>query len=973
MPRTQLEPVVRHLHQMAGTHATSERSDAELLQHFVEHREESAFTALLTRHGGLVMAVCRRHLPCRHDAEDAFQATFLALVRHAASIRHTEAIGSWLYRVAYRIAQKAGTDMARRSARERQSVRAARTSAASDAALRDLQRVVDDEVRRLPEKFRAPFLLCCLEGKTRGEAARELGWTEGTVGGRVAEARRRLQRRLARRGVSLSVALCMAALAPEVEAALPRLLLDATRRAALQSAAGSSTGGVISASVAALAQGATQTMWSAKAKMATVLLVMLGLLTAGTVTHRSLAARDPSTAEGSALPGETDKPAPETKADHRKPPADGAESVAVKGHVVGPDGKAVGGAQVLLIPAPWTDTGAKAHREVRATSGPDGQFNFRARRSEFERWTALVAWAPGYGPGWVEAARVPESEQVLKLVADTPIVGRIIDLEGRPIRGAVLRVEEVQASPTEDLTRAFAAWQVDADRGRDALSKYLPRPGWAGVTEQVTTNADGRFRITGVGRERLAVLKVRGDTIEHKTLHVFCRPGVDVVARTKPDPEKMRPGMSRGAQPAVYGPTFEHAAAPCKPIVGVVKELATGKPVAGVSISGNAENRWWGDYAQTKTDAAGQFRLFGVGKANHYTLSAYAGDPYVPSQQGVTDSEGLKPLTVNFTIVRGVLVKGRITDKQTGQPVFCALWYFPLADNVFFKDLPGKQWYQRVTQGHRTDRNGNFRLTALPGAGVIKVRAEDEAMGRYTEAVLDPAHKSRSYRDDGEGGLGQSFLSAGGAIETLTGHHAYRLIEPAPGTDSITCDIALDRGNQVTGTVVGPGDKPLAGAMALGLTALGGAVSLKDASFTATTLNSARPRTVAFVHRGRKLAGHISLRGDEKGPVTVKLEPWAAVAGRALDEDGNALTDAECRVSYHSNMIRWLFESSRTQVRTDATGHFRVEGLFPGVPFGLSFARKGKFHDPGDAYRKLSVGAGQTHEVGDVRTKVFGP
>jgi protocatechuate 3,4-dioxygenase beta subunit len=653
---------------------------------------------------------------------------------------------------------------------------------------------------------------------------------------------------------------------------------------------------------------------------------------------------------------------------------DAADKVEVKGRVLDPDSKPVKGADVLLIPEPWSEAGAKARRSVRATSDADGRFQFGVSRPEFVRWTTLVAVAPGYGPAMAAAEKVPQAEQTLKLVEDVPIAGRVIDLEGRPIKGAVVKVQSVQAAPEGNLTAALKAWREGgADRGTAALSLYLGRPGWAGIVEEVTTDADGRFRITGVGRERLAVLRLEGDAIEHKILHVLCRPGADIAALTKRDPEKEMPGMPRHAQPAVYGPTFEHAALPCKPIVGVVKDRATGKPVAGVSVFGHAANHWWGDEAKTKTDAEGRFRLVGVAKGASYQVRAWAGQPYLPSQQSVADSEGLTPLTVNFEVVRGVLVKGRITDKQTGKPVFCALWYFPLADNKYFKDLPGKEWYEHVSMGLRTDKDGRFSLTVLPGSGVIKVRAEDEAMGLYTEAVMDPAHKSRAYDDEGDGGLGQSFLNAGGGIETLTGHHAYRLIEPEQGADTLTCDIELDRGQKVTGTVTDPEGKPLAGATAEGLTALGGgAVSLKDASFTAQALNPARPRTVAFVHKERKLAGHVELRGDEKGPVTMKLEPWGAVAGRALDEEGNPLADAEFHVGYHNNMIRWLFEADRKWPKTDREGRFRVEGLFPGVPFSIGFVKKGKYRDPGDDYRKLSVKPGQTNDLGDVKTKPLG-
>jgi RNA polymerase sigma factor (sigma-70 family) len=281
MPFGQLDAVSRHLRKLAGTLAARELTDADLLGRYVSDRDEAAFAAIVERHGGLVWSVCRRLLSRTEDVEDAFQATFLVLIRKATTIRQRGAIASWLYGVAYRTAMKAKKSSASR--RERQSPTLVREpeQPISVAALRELQTLLDQEVERLPEKYRAPFVLCCLEGKSRAEAARDLGWKEGTIAGRVAGARERLQHRLARRGVALTSALCAGALAgPEASGAVPAALSVATMRAA----AGDCKGAV-SAEAVRLAKSVLQGMVVSKAKAGAALALALGIL-AGGVTAR---------------------------------------------------------------------------------------------------------------------------------------------------------------------------------------------------------------------------------------------------------------------------------------------------------------------------------------------------------------------------------------------------------------------------------------------------------------------------------------------------------------------------------------------------------------------------------------------------------------------------------------------------------------------------------------------------------------
>src|SRR5579884_830551 len=197
MATAQLGTLMRHLQGLtAGRH----RTDRQLLDDFAARGDQAAFADLVGRHGPLVWRVCRRMLGHEQDAEDAFQATFLVLARHAGAIRRREALASWLHGVAYRTAMKAKRSAARR--RKHEAERRARTpEAAAGPRWDDVQAALDEELCRLPGPFRAAFTLCVLGGKSGPEAAAELGIKEGTVSSRLTRARRRLQQALARRGV----------------------------------------------------------------------------------------------------------------------------------------------------------------------------------------------------------------------------------------------------------------------------------------------------------------------------------------------------------------------------------------------------------------------------------------------------------------------------------------------------------------------------------------------------------------------------------------------------------------------------------------------------------------------------------------------------------------------------------------------------------------------------------------------------
>jgi RNA polymerase sigma factor (sigma-70 family) len=339
-------------------------SDRQLLTRFVAHRDEDAFAELVRRHGGTVWRVCRRVLHQEADAEDAFQAVLLLLARKAASIRKGEAVGSWLYGVAYRTALKARQAAIRRQKREARAASPAPPQPPwGEAALRELQRILDEEVQRLADKYRAPFILCCLEGLGRAEAAQELGWKEGTLASRLAQARALLHKRLARRGITLTAALTAVALVQGSASAAPAALLQAAAQGAL---AGKSMAGLSPAAIA-LADTVLPTLAMAHGKTALALVLALPLvLTSAGVTAFP------------AVAGLFAQQAPPAQANAMELPAEPSDVWSV---AVSPDGK------LLAAGAGWWDRPGEVGVWDLATRQP-------LRRFAEDRGVASVAFSP---------------------------------------------------------------------------------------------------------------------------------------------------------------------------------------------------------------------------------------------------------------------------------------------------------------------------------------------------------------------------------------------------------------------------------------------------------------------------------------------------------------------------------------------------------------------------------------------------
>jgi RNA polymerase sigma factor (sigma-70 family) len=293
MATGQTSEFIQHLRRAVLLRDGAGLTDGQLLGDYLSRRAEAALATLVRRHGPMVWGVCRRVLRNYHDAEDAFQATFLVLVRKAASIASRGLLANWLYGVAHQTALNARRAGAKRRARERQVAEVPEPEAVPQELWQDLRPLLDRELSRLPDKYRAPVVLCELEGVTRKEAARQLGVPEGTVAGRLARARTMLARRLARHGLALSGGLLAVLLAQNgAPAGVPTSVVSSTIKAATLLTAGQgAAAGLISAPVAALTAGVLKTMLLTKFKTAAVVLLAVALLGtgAGWLTHQALA------------------------------------------------------------------------------------------------------------------------------------------------------------------------------------------------------------------------------------------------------------------------------------------------------------------------------------------------------------------------------------------------------------------------------------------------------------------------------------------------------------------------------------------------------------------------------------------------------------------------------------------------------------------------------------------------------------
>jgi RNA polymerase sigma factor (sigma-70 family) len=949
MTTTPTKTVLRHIRGMIAAEQTGQLADGELLERFAARREEAAFAALVRRHGPLVFGVCRRVLHNRHDAEDAFQAAFLALARHAGVVGRRGSVGGWLHLVAYRAAVRARSRALKREEHERRAEQRATADPLAELTGRELLALLDEELQRLPDVYREPLVLCYLEGRTRDEAAREFGCSLGTMKRRLERAREALRMRLTARGVALPAALLAAALAPEAgSGAVPATLATAALNAALAQ-------GTVPAAVAELAAGALGGAGSAKFRAAAVVLFAIGALALGAGALATQFASTPAAAAPAPVAAADGKEAAKP-AEKPAPPGETKE-MTVSGRVLDLDGKPLADTDVVVCAregvmlSSWQGW-ASYRKEVlgRTKSDKDGGYRLTVPRPNpllNLRSVHVVAAAAGHGLAWKSLdPDADRAEAELKLSAVQRVAGRLVGLQGEGAAGVTVHVAKV--------TRK-------AENGERWDNSTLSPP--ADLSLSATTDAEGNFVLGGFGPGLKLELEIRDARYERKDEWL-------VETGDKKKCENLRLVLGAG-----------------RCVEGRVVYADTGKPVP------NARLILANPIVSAKADEQGRFKValfgpsdYGNGPERGVGVHAFPhpGEPYLNAFAETDFPRGVVHREVEVKLPRGVLVRGKVTEAGSGKPVAGA-----------YVTHAGLRETYAVT-----GPDGSYQLGVPAGTGYLLAT---HPSGEYVPQILGSL---------GGGVNNPAGGSAEKPAGDRCYFHAIVGVTAKAGEDGKEVNVSLRRGVTMTGRVVGPDDKPVAHAV-LFVSApyrprqenTMHPVDVQNGRFELRGLDPEKTYRLLFLDHPRKLNplmtveaiesfGQLLLRpllGPEnkhgatvevvpkqvKEELAVKLAPCGSAKVRFVDGDGKPLAKYSPWLqlvvtpgpTIHqalqdkvlaAEVVTLMGRFGDGDLATDDKGYVTFEGLIPGATYRLKKTRQ---EPNNEIIKEFTTEAGKTLEL----------
>ncbi len=572
--------------------------------------------------------------------------------------------------------------------------------------------------------------------------------------------------------------------------------------------------------------------------------------------------------------------------DRVAPPA--TEQIVVTGQVLDPAGRPVPGADVALQGHHYNWFKPSPKPDVTKT---DAQGNFRIEVSseqyangEPRDWperARIVASADGFGTAGVKySALGTEKHAVIRLMPDEPIDGRIVNLEGRPVAGAKIDVFSVTTNDEQDITAWVAAprdgvpFHNSQANGRPQIELTTDNEGSRyAATARFTTDADGRFRIAGIGRNRFVKLNLAGGGVVATDLRVVTLPidsfHMKWYADDNPPPEP------------IHGAKFQFVAEPSPPIEGVVRDAKTGAPLAGVRVWSESFSgqRVAGDFRlKTVSDDAGHYRLEGMPRGRGNRIAAIPRDdqPYFMREFDVPAADGLEAVTCDLELHRGVLITGRVTAKATGAPLHARLLYVPHPDNPRMADipefnsrrLPGPQWR------YETDDRGNYSIVGLPGRGYLGLPMLFDVPAPTQQGVeqLATLPKREAF-----------YKTTSMFFPHWESYVAVRELDIGEQDERAAADFEISSGERMPLQIVDSAGQALGGAEAYGLWPRHQYHVDRDlpAMVDVLGLRPDEKRRVLLYHKERNLAGALVVCKGDSGETTVtaKLLPCATVKG----------------------------------------------------------------------------------------------
>lgn len=904
-------------------------TDQQLLERYLDSRDEAAFSELVHRHELPVLKACRQVLRSAADVDDAFQATFLVLLRRGREVRWQPSLRGWLVAVAHRIAVRLAVTQQRTQQREKLTVPTpSTTTPLADVSMREACSILHEEMNRLPDSFRLPLLLCYLQGYSRDEAAEMLGWSLGSVKAGLERGRQRLKQRLERRGVTLTAGLLTLLARPLVSEAI--MVSPAART--VQSLMGSASARVIS-----LSRGTGVAGWSIGSRGALCLLVLLLGTASGLTLAWAKGPTDPPAAVAASSPIATLQ-------------ADDPESVTVSGEVLDPQGKPVAGANIGVMKYGNFQAARKNPPKltVEATTDASGKFQLVVKQDSFY----VVAEKSGYGLDaeliTSEKSKKPVQLHLRELVN---IEGTVVDEVGKPVADALVECQYINRFAPQVLEDKLLLIKQSGNTEvlHQEPSPYFNMPCPSTINRTAQSDAQGRFTLPGMPAGMIAVIDIKKAKQAGKMLQVILLPGFadQGTSRHRLTAEAIDAGIKaryQGSERTFEAPRLQLTMVPGIIVEGTVTN-ERGEPVAGTPLAVRNDR---GRSTDGVTDAQGRYRVSEVSPGESYSVHSYGPANYMLAM-GSAVHRNNGPIRIDLKLRRGTVLTGKVIDAKTGLGV--RSW-------IQVKPTPGNPLLNKaginLETSDTSQADGTFRLVAPPGdvlvsATAAPVKSTSEPVPYQPAKILETDYNLLQKVSD-PGASGAAHFR--GDTATFQLGHAYQLLD-LPADRETSIELTLVRGKERTIHLVDSKGQPVTTAIVMGLDQKMTPYQVKQSSLSMVGIQSEEGvRPLFVISREKHLGAYLMVPTTTLEPLTVTLQPLGSITGRLIDNNdkpvpqiqiGMKLSLPSEQAGTNTSRLRLSYDFRNNGldqlypvVFTDEEGRFSIAYVIPGMKFQLS-------------------------------------